>query len=194
MKGRPRCFDETLTLQVLMRLFWEKGYEATTQKDMMEASGLSSSSLLNTFGSKAELFQRVLDEYLATQLHPLVNLKEGEAGLLDLDRFLERMESHLLGQSGFPSGCLAVKTLTGPCETAKQFAPLLKRHRMVLSEHLEAVLLRAAALQEIPIEEVTEKRELLLATLLGILAVAGNDPDGSQSTPMLRALRKSLAA
>lgn len=37
--ARPRQFDETEVIESLMKVFWEKGYEATSMQDLVAASG-----------------------------------------------------------------------------------------------------------------------------------------------------------
>ena len=46
-----------------MLLFWKKGYESTSVRDLEQATGLVTSSLYNTFGSKEEFFIVILEHY-----------------------------------------------------------------------------------------------------------------------------------
>lgn len=48
-----------------MRLFWTRGYEATSLDDLQQATGLSRSSLYLAFGNKHKLFLRCLGHYTA---------------------------------------------------------------------------------------------------------------------------------
>ncbi|MPW19245.1 TetR family transcriptional regulator [Paraburkholderia sp. CNPSo 3157] len=61
--ARPREFDENYVLQKALYLFWDKGYEATSLSDLLEATGLTKSSLYKAFESKEGLFRRVVDVY-----------------------------------------------------------------------------------------------------------------------------------
>ncbi|MFP3646047.1 TetR/AcrR family transcriptional regulator [Paraburkholderia sp. SIMBA_054] len=61
--ARPREFDENHVLQKALYLFWDKGYEATSLSDLLEATGLTKSSLYKAFESKEGLFRRVVDVY-----------------------------------------------------------------------------------------------------------------------------------
>lgn len=61
--ARPREFDEDEVLQAALRVFWEKGYESTSLSDLLEAMGLTKSSLYMAFGCKEALFWRVVERY-----------------------------------------------------------------------------------------------------------------------------------
>ncbi|MGO4430809.1 TetR/AcrR family transcriptional regulator, partial [Streptomyces sp. MCAF7] len=62
-KGRPREFDIDDALSAAVAVFWAKGYEGTTMADLSAATGLKAGSIYAAFGSKADLFKRVLDHY-----------------------------------------------------------------------------------------------------------------------------------
>ena len=64
--GRPREFDERQALEQAMQVFWAKGYDATSLCDLMQAMGLSKSSLYDTFGSKNDLFLSAIEHYCET--------------------------------------------------------------------------------------------------------------------------------
>src|SRR5262245_918608 len=72
-------FNEQGSLQKAMELFWLKGYNGTSMDDLTKATGLSRSSIYNSFGDKYSLFIQCLDyykAYLFDKLTPaLENLK-----------------------------------------------------------------------------------------------------------------------
>lgn len=61
--GRPREFDIEQALAKATEQFWAYGYEATSLQDLLRVTGLSKSSLYQTFGSKRELFLKCIDHY-----------------------------------------------------------------------------------------------------------------------------------
>lgn len=68
-RGRPRAFDRDQALRTAMRLFWTKGYEATSISDLTEALGIGVKSLYAAFGSKDELYAEALRCYTTSHEH-----------------------------------------------------------------------------------------------------------------------------
>jgi AcrR family transcriptional regulator len=62
-RGRPRAFDRTAALGQAMRLFWCRGFAATSISDLTAAMGISSPSLYAAFGSKEALYAEALRYY-----------------------------------------------------------------------------------------------------------------------------------
>ncbi|WP_395952176.1 TetR/AcrR family transcriptional regulator [Actinomadura sp. 3N508] len=65
-RGRPRTFDPDIALRTALDLFWERGYEGTSLNDLAQAMGIASASIYACFGSKQELFRKVMALYGAT--------------------------------------------------------------------------------------------------------------------------------
>jgi len=69
-RGRPRTFDPDTALRQALDLFWERGYEGTSLNDLAEAMGIASASIYACFGSKEELFRKVVALYGTTSGEP----------------------------------------------------------------------------------------------------------------------------
>jgi len=64
MKGRPKQYEEHELVERAMKVFWEKGYNASSAKDLMEAMDIGQGSFyLNFKGGKKELYQKTLKRF-----------------------------------------------------------------------------------------------------------------------------------
>lgn len=62
---RNKEFEPDEIADAAMKVFWQKGYAATSVQDLVEGTGLSRSSLYNTFENKHKLYQEALKRYQA---------------------------------------------------------------------------------------------------------------------------------
>ena len=68
-RGRPRAFDRNKALDQATRLFWVKGFEATSIADLIQTMGIGAPSLYAAFGSKEALYAEALRHYGDTNEH-----------------------------------------------------------------------------------------------------------------------------
>ncbi|CAM4135409.1 TetR/AcrR family transcriptional regulator [Bordetella tumulicola] len=62
---RTKAFEPDEIADAAMKIFWQRGYAATSIQHLVEGTGLSRSSLYNTFENKQGLYQQALHRYLA---------------------------------------------------------------------------------------------------------------------------------
>jgi TetR/AcrR family transcriptional regulator, transcriptional repressor for nem operon len=60
---RNKEYDIDEVADKAMNLFWYKGFAATSIQDLVEATGLSRSSLYSSFDGKEDLYQQALNRY-----------------------------------------------------------------------------------------------------------------------------------
>lgn len=60
---RSKTFEPDEVVDAAMRVFWKRGYAATSVQDLVEGTGLSRSSLYSTFENKEGLYQQALRHY-----------------------------------------------------------------------------------------------------------------------------------
>jgi TetR/AcrR family transcriptional regulator, transcriptional repressor for nem operon len=170
--GRPRAFSKDAALGAAMRAFWTRGYEAASLELLELETGVSRSSLYNTFGSKRELFDQALAGYLAFLDQQLLSpLETGRAGLDDLKAFFGRLGMQLDG-GGMIAGCLLTNSLV---EFGGHDAGVVRDGRGYLDRAGAAILAslrRAAALGEIDAATVESRAQLLVGLVLSINLVA----------------------
>jgi TetR/AcrR family transcriptional repressor of nem operon len=110
--ARKKQFDKEEVLNKAMKLFWEKGYYATSMENLVSTLGINRASLYTTFGSKYDLFEQALDKYnstnsarIADYLYYQLNVRKGLQLL-----FENLITEALLG--GCSKGCFMVNTTT----------------------------------------------------------------------------------
>jgi TetR/AcrR family transcriptional repressor of nem operon len=92
-----------------MEVFWEKGYEAASIQDLVEAMEIHRGSLYNTFGSKHDLFLAALERYHEMIVSRLSGIFEEPGPRLEKIRRFFRRVIELSIEAG-PKGCLMVNT------------------------------------------------------------------------------------
>ncbi|HDZ2573151.1 TPA: TetR/AcrR family transcriptional regulator [Klebsiella pneumoniae] len=104
--ARPREFDEQEVSLKAMHVFWEKGYEATSLKDLLEATGLSKSSLYDTFGSKRGLFLVSFELFRQERMRSLkAHLESKENAFDSIESFFRLVLAHAHHEE--PIGCMS---------------------------------------------------------------------------------------
>jgi TetR/AcrR family transcriptional repressor of nem operon len=190
--GRPLKFEPDAVLDAAMRLFWARGFERTSLDDLEARTGLSRSSLYNTFDSKHELFLgalgrylRMLDDYL------LAPLESGNEGLVDIDRFFSRLGTQL-DDPTFIAGCLLTNSLA---EFGGQDDEVVRHGQLYLDRARRAIrtaLARAASLGEIEASTADLKSDLLLGLVLAINLVARSGLGVGRFTALLEAVHAQI--
>ena len=62
--ARPKGFDDTAVLEAAVECFWNRGFVATSVRDLGDRMGIGSASLYNAFGDKRTLYAKALEHYL----------------------------------------------------------------------------------------------------------------------------------
>ena len=193
--ARPREFDETEALDKAMRVFWAQGYDATSLTDLLGATGLSKSSLYETFGSKHELFLAALDHYNRTVTAKrvaaaIVAAPSPKAGIAAV---FQGLINDMLKPDGDRRGCFVNNCAV---EVAAHDAAAAARVCAGL-DHLEAAfcaaLRRAQAAGEIPAEhEARALARYLTSSLNGLTVMAKAKPRRAALEDVARIVLQAL--
>jgi TetR/AcrR family transcriptional regulator, transcriptional repressor for nem operon len=190
--ARQKAFDEAALLESAMDLFWEKGYEATSVRDLNEHLHLSSSSLYNTFGGKHDLYLAALEKYrrveyeqVRAQLAAAPRAKEAVAGL-----FSELAGSLLADDSRRGSFTLNAAVELGARDGA--VARLLQDHYADVTALLASFLGEAQARGEI--SAMHSPRALASFLLLNLYSLAALVKLNASRSEMDRIIQVTLAA
>lgn len=139
-----RCveFDEKEKIEKAMNVFWEKGYNATSMQDLVDAMQINRSSLYNTFEDKHKLFLKCLSTYFD---HVLLELKEKVAQEQSAKQALiQLIRDKVSWLVDCEKGCLGMKTIfeigSEDSEVRKQIQKYNEMYLVFISEVVQKAI------------------------------------------------------
>jgi TetR/AcrR family transcriptional regulator, transcriptional repressor for nem operon len=181
--SRTKEFEPLAALDAAMELFWRKGYEATSMRELLDAMGIGRGSFYDTFGDKHALFLSVLDRFQKVRTSWVEEALRGE-GLGGIEEVFRRSLGGLY-QFQPPRGCLlansAVELAPHDPEVAARISDYVRRTEDAFRGALE----RARDVGEIsPGSDPRALARFLVNTLHGmrVLARAGADRETLEDT------------
>ncbi|MEV4799314.1 helix-turn-helix domain-containing protein [Nonomuraea sp. NPDC049421] len=139
-------FDPEATLDQVVDLFWERGADTTGIADIVQATGLSRSSLYATFGGKAQLQAAALRRYLERRSRPVFDALAADGrGLPAIAAFFERLVAARCSGDHARWGCLVTNTHATAIGGLPEIRDVLDRHHDALRSAMRAALEAARA-------------------------------------------------
>jgi TetR/AcrR family transcriptional regulator, transcriptional repressor for nem operon len=136
-------FDPENALETAMVLFWRKGYEATSLQDLLKATGLSKSSLYQTFGNKHSLFESSLERYRRDIVAEMrLMLDSANSGRVFIERIFTDVADETKGKYA-RRGCLVMNTASEFAQSDPAIARLVKQATKAFTDVFEAAVIRA---------------------------------------------------
>jgi TetR/AcrR family transcriptional repressor of nem operon len=177
--ARPKEFDREAALAAAMRVFWAKGYDATSTDDLRHAIGIGRQSLYDTFGGKRTLYlealRRYQDESVAARIK---TLRAAASPLSAIEQFLVAVARETPTQRAM--GCMGVRAICDFGTSDPDVSALGKSAGTVVESALEDTLRKAKAKNEVRSSvNVRAAAQFLQATLTGlkVAARAGSTPN-----------------
>lgn len=110
--GRPRTFDCDEALMKAMTVFWEKGYDGASLRDLTGAMGITGPSLYAAFGDKCALYLKTIDHYCAADAcAPLVAIEKEDDIEKALRAFLTEVIHSATGHQSGAKGCFLASSV-----------------------------------------------------------------------------------
>lgn len=133
---KSKLFDTQKALAKAQKLFWTKGYSATSINDLTENLGLSRSSIYDTYTDKYNLYLQTLEDYSKSQL------EQAQAGAKSAKNQLEYV--HALVRSAAentkkPKGCYIMQAGAEFGNGDENITPIVSDYLM----NLEKIILKA---------------------------------------------------
>ena len=176
--SRSRTIDDEIVLDRAMAVFWQRGYAATSMRDLSEATGLGAAALYHRYHDKDGLFvealRRYADEGLVERLARLSALQEPRAAISGF--FDELIDMSVNDRDR--RGCLLVNTVLDGATMSQAARDLVRKRLGDVEAFFRAQLQRAREAGRIGLEiDPGHAAEALLGTVLAIRVMARLDPD-----------------
>lgn len=133
--ARTASFDRDVVVGAAMDVFWNVGYEAAAIPELEQATGLSRSSIYNSFGSKRGLFDAAVQQYLDTVIRPRLQPLLADAVTADaITEYLTGLRAALADRATLAarSGCLLINSAGSPIGEDAAVAATIASYRTEL--------------------------------------------------------------
>ncbi|MGO7133559.1 TetR/AcrR family transcriptional regulator [Rhizobium leguminosarum] len=190
-RGRPRAFDRHAVLAIAMRLFWERGYEATSLADLTVAMGISTSSLAAAFGSKERLFREAVDLYVAREAignHEVLAAKTAKDAVEGL---LRRAVTRMVRKDE-PTGCFVMLGAINTSPENRAIVDYLVTQRRAAAEAIGNRV--ASGITEGDVAEGTDAKVLASFYAAVLKGMALSSRDGASLKELNRIVDCAIAA
>ena len=126
--GRPRAFNIDSALLAAINVFWEKGYNGASMKDLTQAMGISAPSLYSTFGDKHRLFLKAIDRYANDEeCLPLLAFEAEPDIKKAVIAFMQASINYATQAGSVPQGCFMSSCVAASVETVEGAKEMLKQ-------------------------------------------------------------------
>jgi len=168
-----------------MELFWKKGFNGTSTRDLEKATGLGTSSIYNSFGGKEALFFETLQYYMEAEQFKLgQKIKSSPSALKALRALFECVLQEDSAADVPISGCFVVNSITELANHNTRLKEVATDARMGTITILKELVLKAQQQNEIPAANDPTVLAVYLQTVMTGLKVSGmlaKDPKELQS-------------
>lgn len=175
--GRTRTFDPDEVLEQSMRVFWRKGFEATSVDDIVTETGVNRASLYGTFGDKMDLFLKVFERYYREGVAAELDTATGKG---EARKALEKLFNRLINRSndGRFAGCMITNTVTEFGHREPQVLASTQKALALIENALDGLLRRARDHGDLDADvDPRARARALLATMQGMQVISKVNPD-----------------
>jgi len=109
--GRKKEYNEEEVLEKAMYCFWKNGYLNTSIRQLEHEMGINQFSIYASFGNKANLYVKVLDNYIVMMKRTyLKELSKKDADINDIQKFLIDFGCAMADKK-LPTSCLMISSM-----------------------------------------------------------------------------------
>jgi AcrR family transcriptional regulator len=126
-KGRPKKFNRETALQAALTVFWKKGYDGASVKDLTDSMGINAPSLYSTFGDKHSLYLQTIESYVSKNAcDPLLALENEPDILLAVQSFYHSIIDDATINKNGATGCFLSSCVATTSRVVEGVQPLVR--------------------------------------------------------------------
>ncbi|MEC7376556.1 MAG: TetR family transcriptional regulator [Pseudomonadota bacterium] len=178
--ARHARYDRKVALEKAVGLFWEKGYNGSSMKQIEQALDMRPGSIYATFGNKDGLFSEALTRYAEQGGRELADHMSRYDCIVDgLQDYLRSMAASCGDGNARPSrACMIVKTLLEASNTHPALADQANTILAAIERAFEQLLAQAKSRGElVAAADCGRLARLLQAQIMGLRAMAERHPE-----------------
>ncbi|MHA1598654.1 MAG: TetR/AcrR family transcriptional regulator, partial [Alphaproteobacteria bacterium] len=170
--ARQKEFQPDEVVDAAVQVFWDKGYEATSIQDLVDAMGINRGSIYDTFGDKAGLFEAVLERYFETSpIRGLLENADSDTPRAAIEAMFDSLIAGAISPDG-RRGCLMTNTLTELCSRDDRLAKKLGSRMLHVENTLTTMIERGQKSGDITTRrDARAVARFLVSTMQGLQAV-----------------------
>ena len=184
---KTKQFDENEVLVKAREVFCKRGYNGTSMDDLVQATGLSRSSIYDTFGDKHGLFLKSLDQYRNEQ-HCTMEQQtaRSDSPKKKIRAIFDYFIKDILSDKN-SNGCLLINVSLEVGSVDNDVATMFQSNMAEMEQLLASLIKEGQAKGEIA-KKFTPKAlaRHFYNSLMGLRVTGANKPDGD----MLREIAK----
>jgi len=176
--ARPKEFDDRAVLEAAVECFWNRGFVATSVRDLGDRMGIGSASLYNAFGDKRTLFAKALEHYLDNSVRERILRLERQRLPKDAIKafFAEVIERSLKDPDR--RGCMLVNSALEVAPHDADLGAAISRYLEEIRSFFERSISAAQSDgADAGQHSARDLSRLLLGVLLGIRVLARSQPN-----------------
>ncbi|MFT6465535.1 MAG: AcrR family transcriptional regulator [Halopseudomonas sp.] len=178
---RVAQFDRQVAVERALKLFWSRGYYASSMKHVEEALDMRPGSLYATFGSKSGLFAEALEEYASRIDADFTDMVESAPTVVEgLKRYLHLIARLCSRDAQMPAqACMLIKTILEVNAEAALVQQQAQSMLAVIEKRIGDVLEKARSEGELRADvDCRRLARMVQAQIIGLRAFAARDiPD-----------------
>ena len=169
--SRNKSFNQTEVLDKIKELFLHKGFNGTSVDDLVKATGLSRSSLYDTFGDKENLFKETLLLYREGGTQAMIEQIETSA---DIKKTISDIFEFIREDSANNKklGCMMVNTAIELAPHEKKISKLIDEEMQDIQKALTNAIRKAQAKNKVSKKRSAEALAAMVLTCINGLRVA----------------------